>query len=38
MTDDCNGKTMMLVMIRTGWCVHEATIAHQTAVVQAAIS
>jgi hypothetical protein len=29
---------MMLVMIRTGWCVHEATIAHQTAVVQAAIS
>jgi hypothetical protein len=38
MADDFNGKTMMLVIIRTGWCVHEATIAHQTAVVQAAIS
>jgi hypothetical protein len=38
MADDFNGKTMILVMIRTGWCVHEPTIVHQTAVVQATIS
>jgi hypothetical protein len=38
MADDFYGRTMMPVIIRTGWCVHEATIAHQTAVVQAAKS
>jgi hypothetical protein len=34
MADDFNEKTMMLVMLSEGWCIHETNIAPQTTVVQ----